>query len=52
MTTENDQESGQSFPKCPTCGESVVVTVVSEPAVGTARPCGCRVVPPALEFDE
>ncbi|ELY61873.1 hypothetical protein C493_01295 [Natronolimnohabitans innermongolicus JCM 12255] len=45
-------EDSRSFPECPTCGRAIVATAVSEPAVGTAVPCGCTVVPPALEFDE
>ncbi|WP_162989793.1 hypothetical protein [Natronorubrum halophilum] len=47
---ESDRESA-SFPECPRCGSEIVATTVSGPATGSAVPCGCRVMPPVLEFE-
>ncbi|WP_162531101.1 hypothetical protein [Natronorubrum tibetense] len=47
---EGDTGSG-SFPECPRCGSEIVATTVIGPSEGTASPCGCRVIPPVLEFE-
>ncbi|WP_436343375.1 hypothetical protein [Natronorubrum sp. FCH18a] len=48
---EDADTESTSFPACPRCGSEIVATTVVGPTEGTASPCGCRVIPPVLEFE-
>ncbi|PGF16515.1 hypothetical protein CP556_10555 [Natrinema sp. CBA1119] len=39
----DDEES--SFPDCPRCGKSVLISVALGPHTGSVGPCGCSVPP-------
>ncbi|ELY50795.1 hypothetical protein [Natronococcus jeotgali] len=47
--TRDGPDAASTLPDCPVCGRPIATVTLTGPTDGVVSPCGCRIVPVALE---